>query len=367
MVRERTEEECVFHIDHDDVDDLALGSYVVGTGGGGDASLAKIMLHEAIDEYGPVQVVDAADLDPDGLLLPIAVIGAGVAFAEKLLNGNEAERALALLERHLDRRGVGIFPMEVGGVNTLFPLVVAARLGLPCVDADSMRRAFPRLEMTVLTLAGIPASPCVLVDTKGNTVLTETVDNVAAENFVRSAVVAMGMFGVMSAYSLTAKQCRAHAIQNSLSYALELGRHVSAIQRGDADAYDRLLAFANARILFTGKVADIERRVSEGWTKGTVTFEHLDDPDRIMRVDIQNENLIAFEDGEAVITTPDLITFLDMETGVPMTTESLAYGQRLHVIGMPAHELWQTPAGIELAGPRKFGYDIDYVSFGGNA
>ncbi|MFB7089164.1 DUF917 domain-containing protein [Streptomyces sp. NPDC056296] len=357
----------MFHIDHDDVDDLALGSYVVGTGGGGDASLAKIMLHEAIDQNGPVRVVDAADLDPEGLLLPIAVIGAGVGFAEKLLNGAEAERALTLLERHLDRRGVAILPMEVGGVNTLFPLVVAARLGLPCVDADSMRRAFPRLEMTVFTLAGIPASPCILVDAKGNTVLAETVDNTAAESFARSTVVAMGMFGVMSAYAVTAKQCLEYGIQHSLSYALELGRHVSAIQRGEPDAYDQLLRFADAQILFTGKVADIERRVSGGWTKGTVTLEHLGDPKRTMRVDIQNENLIAFEDGEAIITTPDLITFLDVETGIPMTTESLAYGQRLHVIGMPAHDLWRTPAGIELSGPRTFGYDIDYVPFGGNA
>ncbi|MDQ0212989.1 DUF917 domain-containing protein [Arthrobacter bambusae] len=355
----------MFYITHDDVEDLALGSYVLGTGGGGDSSLAKIMLREAIKEHGPVQVVDASDLDPDGLLLPIAVIGAGVGFEEKLLNGGEAEQALHTLEKYMGRKGVAIFPIEVGGVNTLFPLVVAAKLGLPCVDADSMRRAFPRLELTVLTLAGIPSSPAVLVDAKSNAVLLEPIDNAAAETLARATVVAMGMFAVMSAYPITAQQCVDHGILKSLSYALELGRRVSAIQEGKPDAYQQLLEYADAEIIFSGKVVDIERRVTGGWTKGTVTLEHLTDPDRTMRVDIQNENLIAFEDGEAKVMTPDLITFLDIETATPMTTESLSYGQRLNVIGMPAYSAWRTPAGVELAGPRTFGYDIDYVAFGG--
>ena len=28
---------------------------------------------------------------------------------------------------------------------------------------------------------------------------------------------------------------------------------------------------------------------------------------------------------------------------------------------MPCDEKWRTPAGIDLGGPRHFGYDIDYV------
>jgi len=241
--------------------------------------------------------------------------------------------------------------------------VVAAQLGLPCIAADGMRRAFPRLEMTVLTLAGLSATPTVLVDHKGNTVLLEPTDNASTEKLARATVVAMGMFAVISTYPITVQQCRDHAIRGSLSYALEVGRRVSAIQRGESDAYQRFLDFAQARIVFSGKVVDIVRRLSEGWTRGVVTLEHLEDSSRTLRVDIQNENLIAFEDGVPLITTPDLITFLDIETGTPMTTESLAYGQRLNVIGMPAHEAWQTDDGIALAGPRVFGYEVDYLRF----
>ncbi|MCU1618285.1 MAG: hypothetical protein JWR41_291, partial [Modestobacter sp.] len=61
------------HITLDDIEDLALGAVVLGTGGGGDPYVAKIMLQEAIEKHGPVEVVNAADLDPEGLLLPVAM------------------------------------------------------------------------------------------------------------------------------------------------------------------------------------------------------------------------------------------------------------------------------------------------------
>lgn len=349
----------------DDVEDLALGAVVLGTGGGGDPYVAKIMLAEAIEKYGPVPLVSAADLEPDGLLLPVAMVGAPTVIVEKFPNGLEAHTVLRALEDQRGAKGVAVMPIEVGGMNTLFPLAVAAELGLPCVDADSMRRAFPQIEMTLLTLAGVSASPMTLCDVKGNLVYFEARDNAMSEKLVRACVAQMGMLAVMSAYPMTAAQCAEHAVNGSVTYALEIGKRVRAIQEGRPTAYDELLAYCEAQILFTGKVLDIERRTTAGWARGTVTLEHLHDRTRVMRVDIQNENLIAFEDGLPLATVPDLITMLDVENGVPMTTESLGFGQRLHVVGMPAHPRWTTPEGLDLAGPRAFGYDIDYVPLGG--
>ncbi|MGW6456911.1 DUF917 domain-containing protein [Streptomyces sp. NPDC055078] len=353
------------YITLDDVEDLALGAVVLGTGGGGDPYIAKLMLSEAIGRHGPIEVVQAADLDPDGLLLPVAMVGAPTVIVEKFPNGGEAGKVLRALESHLGRTGVAVLPIENGGMNSLFPLVVAAELGLPCVDADSMRRAFPQIELTLFTLAGLSSSPMTLADVKGNYVLFESVDNAMGEKLVRACVAEMGMVAVMSAYSVTAGQCVEHGANGSLTYCLEIGRRIRAIQEGRPGAYEEFLRFCDAEILFTGKVADIERRTTGGWARGTVTLQHLESDDRVMRVEIQNENLVAFEDGEPKVTVPDLITLIDIETGVPLTTEALAYGQRLHLIAMPALDRWRTPEGLALAGPRAFGYDIDYVPFGG--
>ena len=117
--------------------------------------------------------------------------------------------------------------------------------------------------------------------------------------------------------------------------------------------------------MFVGKVVDIDRRTTEGFTRGTVVLEHLREPGRVMRIEIQNENLIAFEDGVAVATVPDLICMLDLESFHPITTEQLAYAQRVHVIGMPCAPEWHQPGMLDIVGPKAFGYEVDVVALPG--
>ncbi len=57
-------------------------------------------------------------------------------------------------------------------------------------------------------------------------------------------------------------------------------------------------------------------------------------------------------DGVPAIMVPDLIMNLELDTGEPITTEMLRYGQRLAVIGMPVHDLMKTPEALEVVGPQ---------------
>ena len=160
---------------------------------------------------------------------------------------------------------------------------------------------------------------------------------------------------------MTVADVRQCGIHGSMTYCTEVGRRLSQVQRGAPGAWDELLAYTEAALVFSGKVIDIDRRTTEGFARGTVVLEHLDDPSRTLRVEIQNENLIAFEDGEAVVTVPDLLCLLDHESADPITTEGLAFGQRLDVLAMPCAPEWHRDGMLELVGPRAFGYDIDYV------
>ncbi|MOA18248.1 hypothetical protein D3C78_1385530 [compost metagenome] len=80
-----------------------------------------------------------------------------------------------------------------------------------------------------------------------------------------------------------------------------------------------------------------------------------------MKVYFQNENLLAEKNGQVIAMTPDLICLVDYETLLPVTTESLKYGKRVRVIGLPANPKWRTEKGVETVGPRYFGYDYDYA------
>jgi uncharacterized protein len=87
------------------------------------------------------------------------------------------------------------------------------------------------------------------------------------------------------------------------------------------------------------------------------------DGGRVLRLEIQNENLAAFEDGEVIASVPDLISVVDQQTGAAVATELLRYGQRVVVLAFACDPLWVTPRGLEVAGPRAFGYSFDHVPF----
>lgn len=349
----------------DDIDDLALGATLLGTGGGGDAHIAKLMVKQAIKDHGPIRVMEPAELPADGLVVTAAIIGAPTVILEKIPSGKEFINSAKATAQYLGKEPVAIMPIEVGGMNTLIPLAIAGELGLPVIDADSMRRAFPQIEMTVFTLHGIKATPMSVADEKGNLCIFESTTNQVAEDLARGAVIRLGMANAISCYPMTVEQVHKYGIQGSMSYCTDLGRHLAAVQRGEQGAYDRFLDFAEARRLFTGKLIDLDRRTTSGFARGTVILEDLKNPNRHARIEIQNEYLVAYVDDVPVVSAPDLISLLDHETARPILTESLRYGQRLDLIGMPCAPEWDQPGMLDVVGPKAFGYDIEYTPFRG--
>jgi hypothetical protein len=79
------------------------------------------------------------------------------------------------------------------------------------------------------------------------------------------------------------------------------------------------------------------------------------------KIAFQNENLIFWKNETPAVTVPDLITVVDEQTGLPITTEALKYGLRVIVIGIPCHPKWHHPKALDLVGPRYFGYNTEYV------
>ena len=345
----------------DDIEALCLGATLLGTGGGGDPYIAKLVAGQALTTYGAVEVVSARDLPSDALVLTTAVIGAPTVILEKIPAGTEFVASVQALASYLGKAPAAIMPIEVGGCNTLFPIATAAEMGLPIVNADSMRRAFPQIEMTVFTLAGLPAGPLSVADEKGNQCVFETTTNHIAETLARTAVIQLGLANAISCYPLTAGQVAEHGIQDSLTYCTEMGTLLQAVKDGEEGAWGRFLGESGSREFFTGKVVDLDRRTTDGFARSTVILEDLEGSDSTMRIEVQNENLIAFHDGQPVITTPNLICLLDCETFDPITTEALAYGNRVVVIGMPCAPEWHQDGMLELVGPSAFGYEIDFV------
>jgi hypothetical protein len=350
------------HLNEADIDRIAVGAAILGSGGGGDPHIGKLMAKQAITAHGPVRLIDADEVPDAALVIPSAMMGAPAVMLEKLPNGGEPEMAFLALENYLGKKAYAVISIEAGGLNSCIPIYTAACLGLPLVDGDGMGRAFPELPMVSFSVGGVPATPMVLCDEKGNKIVLETIDNPWSETLSRAVTVAMGLSSMLGIYSMDGATLKRLAIRGTISLAEAIGGKILDAAKSRTSAVDSILEITKGFRLFDGKIADITRDLSSGFIRGRVKLEGIDTfKGRHFELDFQNENLVGRRDGKPVAMTPDLITVLDKERGTPITTESLKYGQRTVILGMPCNAFWRVEAGLRQVGPRYFKYDMDYT------
>jgi uncharacterized protein len=346
----------------DDLDDVATGAAVLGTGGGGDPYIGKLMAKQAMAQRGPVRLIDVDELADDALVVPAAMMGAPTVMVEKLPRGDELTVAFKKLEAYLGRTIDAVLCGEAGGLNSTTPFIVAAETGLPLVDGDGMGRAFPELQMVSFTMYGVPATPMVMADDKGNSVVLNTIDNRWTERLARAATIEMGGSALIAFYAMDGVTAKRSVLRGTVSKALDIGRALREAHAEKRDGVEAVRHHLGAHRLFDGKIVDVSRRTVGGFARGEAVIEGLDGyADQRCRIEFQNEFLVARTDDRVLATTPDLITILDADDGNPITTESLRFGFRVTVLGIACDPQWRSDAGLELVGPAYFGYDIPYV------
>jgi DUF917 family protein len=349
-----------------DCANLARGAAILGTGGGGDPYIGRLLAEAAIREHGPVPLVAVEDLADDAVVIPVAMMGAPTVMVEKLASGRQFAQAVTSLARYLGVTPTHIACIEAGGVNSTIPVVAAAQLGLPLVDGDGMGRAFPEIQMVLPSIYDVHATPMSICDEKGNSGIFDTVDNSWAERLARPATVEMGCSTIISTYVMSGAQARESYVRGTLSLCEKLGAAVVSARASNLDPVTAVARLLGGRVLAAGKVTDVERRTSSGFARGQALIEGVgNDSGRTINLHFQNEHLLVEIDGMAQTTTPDLIIVLDAETAEPVTTEALRYGMRVRLVTAPSDERWHRPEALALVGPRYFGYEMDPVRFDG--
>jgi DUF917 family protein len=344
------------------IEDIALGAAVLGTGGGGDPYIGMLMARQAIKDYGPVELYTLDELNDNDLIVPTAMMGAPTVMVEKMPNGDDIINAFHSVGKYIGKPIRATMSIEAGGLNSVVPIYVAARLRIPLVDCDGMGRAFPELQMVTHTIAGIEATPMAMSDERGNTVLMETINNRWTERFARSVTVDMGAMAMIALYAATVGQLKTAAVPGTISQAERIGQTIRSARVTEEDPVNTVREAVGGYLIFKGKIADVQRRTEGGFARGDAFIAGIEDyAGQQLQMSFQNENLIASIDGVPCVTVPDLIATLDIDTGEPITTEGLRYGFRVAIIAMPCAPQWRTPEGIALVGPRYFGYDVDYV------
>jgi len=348
----------------DDIEALAVGARILGTGGGGDPYLGLLNMRRLYADGHRVELMSPLDLADDDRVAVVSNMGAPLIEQERLADSRNIARAVQLQEEYSGRKFRAVMSLEIGGNNAIQPLMATVHLGVPVVDADTMGRAYPEAQMTSVAVGGLTPYPCALYDPRGIEAIVTKVPNWKwMERASRKICVEMGSIASTCKAPRSGAEVKEWGIHFTVSKAIGIGRRVREAQLQHTDPVAAILDEAQGKQLFRGKVVDIARRTTEGFLRGSAAVEGLDE-DRGSRLEIafQNEWVVAWRDGIPIAMSPDLICVLDTVSGNAAGTETIRYGMRVTVVALPAPLVFQTPKGLEHVGPRAFGYDLEFRS-----
>ena len=345
-----------------EIESLAIGAWILGTGGGGSPYLALLNMRTLYRHGARVSLLDPLDLADDDLVAVVSNMGAPLVGQERLTDPRTIARAVEMMEEYIGRRFRAIMAVEIGGGNALQPFMAAALLDRPVVDADAMGRAFPEAQMTSFAIHDLQMYPLTLADVRDNAVIVARAASWKwMERLSRKVCVEVGSVAATCKAPRTGKEVKACGILHTTSKAIRLGETVQAARRAHRDPIEAVLEVERGLLLFRGKIRDVARRTTEGFLRGSATVDGLDEfRGRTFDLAFQNEFAVGWLDGVPRVTTPDLICVMDTVSGEAIGTETLRYGQRVSVVALPAPPVLLTPKGLEHVGPRAFGYDLDF-------
>ena len=353
-----------------DLTDYVRGASLLGAGGGGDPYIGLLMLQQQLDGGRELHILSIQDLEDDAFVASAACMGAPTVMTEKLPSIDALRLALHRLERHVGQAVSAIIPLEIGGINSTVPLVLASHLGLPVINADGMGRAFPEIQMVAFGVYGCPISPVVVANERKDVVVVESDDNKQGEDLARSVVTQMGGMAHIALYPMSGRDVKRTCVPDTLGLALQIGRSISSARAMDKDPFNSLfsaleqcLPKRDCGVLYDGKVVDVLRDTKGGFNIGLIKLRGLTGRGSEFEVRYQNEYTVALKDGTICALVPDIIAVLDRETAEPITAEQVKYGQRVKVIGITVPEVMTTPEALATFGPAAFSIDAEYKPF----
>ena len=347
--------------------DLSAGAVFLATGGGGDPYVSYLATQRVLDECGPVELLSVDDLDDDAYVVTIGGVGAPSVSLELLPSVDDAAVALETFEKHVGRKVDAVVSFEVGGGNSMVPIIAAARKNIPVINGDGMGRALPEAQMMTYPIAGVAPTPAIALDYAGNVVTFSTDSTATYERHVRNMAQAMGGMIMTVEHPMTGAQLKKSIVPDTISFSIEIGR-ILREYRGNAqrifhplgEAFAKSL-YGNLFHLYTGKVVDYASSVVGGYDIGQAVIEAFDTDALPLTINVKNEYLVARIEDQVLASVPDLITVLDYETSTPINAERLRYGQRVTVYGVGCPEYYRQPNALAVVAPRCFGFEFDFV------
>jgi DUF917 family protein len=356
-----------------DVEDITNGCTFFGTGGGGDKQLGLNMLYPHIDAGKKIEIVDVKTVKKnDWIACPYysGTIAPPTPEIEALRGRfprdyfeKELALGLATLEEYMGIKFAAVAPFELGGVNTPAPIDAAVKHNIPCVDGDYSGRAVPEICQNTVCVKGFSMAPMALIDWFGNKSIVSHVINYEMGERISKALseVAWGRLGNV-AFPVQGSAFHDAIIPGTLTKSFTVGKIIRECRESGNDPAEKIVERMGGWVLFRGEVVgrSWENRAGYMWGETEIKGSGIKKGAK-MKVWFKNENHITWLDDKPWITSPDIIEIINSKTGEPITNTLIKIGDKVSVIGMRSEPIFRTPKGLEVLGPKHFGFDIDYT------
>jgi DUF917 family protein len=340
-----------------DLVDILVGSCIQSTRNC-DPSESIKDIRQALAGGKEFRLLSTDNFPDDGMVVAVQGLGGGGAW-EYVIERTDKQglttiedprrRVVELLSDHLGKEFTALVRSEAAGA-TATALLLAADMGIPTLDAGITGRAVPEVQQSIPWINGIASIPTAIVTRWGDEIIIRNaVDEYRVEDIGRAIAVASG----------------GSVIPGNLSEALLYGRTVREAREAGEDPIDALVAVAGGYKLFEGVVTRSDDRGDRGFNWVEAEFRGVNEFEgNSYRIYVKNENIVGWLNGEVDAVSPDYIYNLDPKTGestLGVGIGGYAVGEEVVIVGVPAPPQWRSPKGVELMGPRHFGFDFDWT------
>ena len=270
-----------------------------------------------------------------------------------------------LFKQYTQKEVAALVRSEAAGA-TATALLLGAEMGIPTLDGGITGRAVPEVQQSIPWINGISSIPTAIITPWGDQIIiAHAADEYRVEDIARAIAVASAGDAWISMTPMLGDQLDKGILAGNLSEAELYGKTVREARESGSDPISALINVASGYKLFEGTVTKSETRGDRGFNWVEAEFEGSGEyVGKQYKMYVKNENIVGWLDGELSAMSPDYIYNLDPATGE--STLGVGYGgyvvgEKVSLVAIPAPAQWRSPKGIELMGPRHFGFDFDFI------
>lgn len=269
--------------------------------------------------------------------------------------------AIECLEQHLGVCIKGVIPGEIGSeINAVW---TASKKNIALVDTDMVGgRAVPEEDMDIYGIKNIDSSPVIVINDQSDVIIVKNSKNGSIlESVYRAFAVASGGYCYIASRPIRKTDAQLILPPGTISRSILIGDAILNC-KSEAELINALGEKSNSKLLATGKITSNTLKHQPGFLSGLIQISGSGVFDgNEFTIHYKNENIILFCGKRCLCSVPDSISIMDSDSLLPISNSSLQLGSNVLVFGTPALPIWKTDKGIELLGPRRFGFQEVYV------